>query len=74
MDGKAASSVDATAIQVGERIDRGRMCWLGGWDKGKVFYMVMVERRRKRMEPIVMVELACKVSHDSHHYIGNGKY
>ena len=25
----------------------GSVRWLGGWDKGKVFYMVMVERRRQ---------------------------
>ena len=27
-----------------DRIDGWRVCWQGGWDKGKVFYMVMVER------------------------------
>ena len=29
---------------LGDRIDGWRVCWLGGWDKGKVFYVVMVER------------------------------
>ena len=34
-------------VALGDRIDGWRVCWLGGWDKGKVFYMVMVERRRQ---------------------------
>jgi len=34
-------------VVLGDRIDGWRVCWLGGWDKGKVFYMVMVERRRQ---------------------------
>ena len=29
---------------LGDRIDGWRVCWLGGWDKGKVFFVVMVER------------------------------
>jgi len=32
---------------LGDRIDGWRVCWLGGWDKSKVLYMVMVERRRQ---------------------------
>jgi hypothetical protein len=31
-------------VALGDLIDGWRVCWLGGWDKGKVFYMVMVER------------------------------
>jgi len=34
-------------VALGDRIDGWRVCWLGGWDKGRVFYMVMVERRRQ---------------------------
>ena len=30
--------------RLGERIDGWRVCWLGGWDRGRVFYVVMVER------------------------------
>ena len=30
---------------LGDRIEGGRVSWLGGWDKGKVFFVVMVERR-----------------------------
>jgi hypothetical protein len=30
--------------KLGERIDGWRVCWLGGWDRGRVFYVVMVER------------------------------
>jgi hypothetical protein len=29
---------------LGDRIDGWRVCWLGGWDRGRVFYVVMVER------------------------------
>ena len=29
---------------LGDRIDGWRVCWLGGWDKSKVLYEVMVER------------------------------
>ena len=29
---------------LGDRIDGWRVCWLGGWDKGKVLFVVMVER------------------------------
>jgi hypothetical protein len=27
---------------LGDHLDDWRVCWLGGWDKGKVLYMVMV--------------------------------
>jgi hypothetical protein len=29
---------------LGDRIDGWRVCWVGGWDKGKVLFVVMVER------------------------------
>jgi hypothetical protein len=29
---------------LGDHIDGWRVCWVGGWDKGKVVYVVMVER------------------------------
>jgi hypothetical protein len=29
---------------LGDRIDGWRVCWLGGWDRGKVFFIVMVSR------------------------------
>jgi hypothetical protein len=29
---------------VGERINGWRVCWLSGWDRGRLFYLVMVER------------------------------
>jgi hypothetical protein len=29
---------------VGERINGWRVCWLGGWDHGRVFFVVMVEQ------------------------------
>jgi hypothetical protein len=29
---------------LGDCIDGWRVCWLGGWDKGKIFFAVMVKR------------------------------
>jgi hypothetical protein len=29
---------------LGDHIDGWRVCWVGGWDKGKVVFVVMVER------------------------------
>jgi len=29
---------------VGDRIDGWRVCWVGGWDKNRVLFVVMVER------------------------------
>jgi hypothetical protein len=26
------------AVELGDDIDGWRVCWLGGWDKGRVFY------------------------------------
>ena len=30
--------------KLGDRVDGWRVCWLGGWDRGRVFFVVMVER------------------------------
>ena len=32
------------AVDLGDDIDGWRVCWLGGWDKGRVFYVAMVLR------------------------------
>ena len=32
------------AVASGDRIDGWRVCWLGGWDRFQVFFMVMVPR------------------------------
>jgi len=29
---------------LGDRIDGWRVCWIGGWDRGKAFFVVMVSR------------------------------
>ena len=34
-------------VELGHRIGRWRVTWLGGWDKQRVFYVVMVVRLRK---------------------------
>jgi hypothetical protein len=32
------------AVPLGHRIDGWRVCWLGGWDKQRVFFVVMLAR------------------------------
>jgi hypothetical protein len=34
------------AVELGDDIDGWRVCWLGGWDKCRVLFVVMVERVR----------------------------
>lgn len=29
-------------VALGDDIDGWRVCWLGGWDKARVFYIAMV--------------------------------
>jgi hypothetical protein len=31
-------------VALGDRIDGWRVCRLGGWDRGRVFFVAMVER------------------------------
>jgi hypothetical protein len=33
---------------LGDRIDNWRVSWLGGWDKCRVFFVVMVEREQEQ--------------------------
>jgi hypothetical protein len=35
-------------VVLGDRIDGWRVCWIGGWDKCRVLFVVMVERPRAR--------------------------
>jgi hypothetical protein len=35
-------------VSLGDRIDNWRVCWLGGWDKCRVFFVVMVEREQEQ--------------------------
>ena len=37
--------------RLGERIDGWRVCWIGGWDKCKVLFVVMVERVIRAPQP-----------------------
>ena len=32
-------------VVMGQSIDGWRVCWVGGWDKGRVLFVAMVERR-----------------------------
>jgi hypothetical protein len=29
---------------MGHRIGGWRVCWLGGWDRGRLFYVVLVKK------------------------------
>ena len=31
-------------VALGDRIQGWRVCWLGGWDRHRIFYVVMVSR------------------------------
>lgn len=33
-------------VALGTDIEGWRVCWLGGWDRGRVFYVVMVAKAR----------------------------
>jgi hypothetical protein len=33
-------------VSLGHRVDDWRVCWLGGWDKQHVFFVVMLVRVR----------------------------
>ena len=34
----------SNAVSVGDYLEGWRVCWLGGWDKSRVLYVVMVEK------------------------------
>jgi len=34
----------ARAVALGDDLDGWRVCWLGGWDKCRVLFVVMVKR------------------------------
>jgi hypothetical protein len=45
-------------VSLGDRIDNWRASWLGGWDKCRVFFfVVMVEREYE--QPVVPCKRAC---------------
>ncbi|HUE03166.1 MAG TPA: hypothetical protein VMR62_26595 [Bryobacteraceae bacterium] len=37
-------------VAVGEQIDGWRVSWIGGWDRGKVFFVVMLVRVKPESE------------------------
>ena len=37
-----------TPVTIGSRFDDWRVCWLGGWSKHRLYYLVMVYRIRQR--------------------------
>ena len=35
------------AVELGHQIDGWCVCWLGGWDRPRIFFVVMVSRVKK---------------------------
>jgi hypothetical protein len=35
------------SVGLGDYLDGRRVCWIGGWDKCRVLFVVMVERQRR---------------------------
>ena len=33
------------APKLGDRLNGWRVCWLGGWDQGRIWFVVMAERK-----------------------------
>ena len=33
------------APKLGDRLNDWRVCWLGGWDRGRIWFVVMAERK-----------------------------
>jgi hypothetical protein len=52
------------AVELGDDIDGWRVCWLGGWDKCRVLFVVMVKR--------VTDMPSMKPFHESTHYAPRG--
>ena len=34
-----------SAVRLGDQVNGWRVCWLGGWDRARMFFVVMVERK-----------------------------
>ena len=47
---------------LGDHIEGWRVCWLGGWDKGKVFFVVIVERVVGRGVPKVSYSSSLQIT------------
>ena len=39
-------------VELGDKIGGSRVCWLGGWDRMRVFYVVMVVRLRADLRAV----------------------
>jgi|HubBroStandDraft_5_1064220.scaffolds.fasta_scaffold372546_2 hypothetical protein len=52
ISGKAAVEIASTIgprqpVSMGHCIDGWRVCWLGGWDKQRLFFVVMLVRAKE---------------------------
>jgi hypothetical protein len=45
-------------VSLGDLINDWRVCWLGGWDKCRVFFVVMVERECE--QPVALSTRMCR--------------
>ena len=53
-------------VAVGNRTDGWRVCWVGGWDRQRVFFVVMLVRvpQRARPEPSAVSEAALQTDRE----------
>ena len=54
-----------TPAMLGERNKGWRVCWLGDWDRGRLFYLVMVEEHSRAVANERRLEISV--------LIGNGE-
>ena len=50
-------------VSLGDPIDDWRVCWLGGWDKCRVFFVVMVEREHEQPAALARNRLVDSTAH-----------
>jgi hypothetical protein len=43
-------------VELGYEISGWHVCWLGGWDKGRVFYVVMVVRVKTEVRTVAAAD------------------
>jgi hypothetical protein len=46
------------AARLGDRIDGWQVCWLGGWGRDRLFYVVMVVRANDQLD-VAKVRFRC---------------
>jgi hypothetical protein len=42
-----------TAVELGSRFDDWQVCWLGGWSKDRLYFLVMLVKAPSPTEPSI---------------------